>query len=118
MDRDYWRYAFVHEGTVYERTIRPLAHESSAEFDGRAWCEVEASLGRRAGDPPVEAGTRIALMRSPLARYYTLDAWMQNPPLAVRTVSIYESTGEPYANRWRFVAESTDWRRALARREA
>jgi hypothetical protein len=87
------------------KLFQQRVHESSAEFNGRAWCEVEAVLGRGPGDPPVPAGTRIVLDRSSTARWAELPSW---------EAEVYESTGEPYENRWRFltrVGHEPDWKR-------
>jgi len=71
------------------KRFRQRAHESRAEFSGRAWCEIEAVLGRGAGDPPVPAGTQITLDHRAYAKAPSCEA------------EVFESTGEPYANRWR-----------------
>lgn len=91
MMRDVWLVQFP--GGKSKR-FKQLAHESRDEFRGRAWCEIEAVLGRRAGDPAVAAGTQVIVDDGYNAPY-------GSKPSAGS--SIYVSTGEPYANRWSFV---------------
>lgn len=91
MTRDVWLVKFP-DGKV--KRFRQKAHESRDEFSGRAWCEIEAVLGRRAGDPAVPKGTEVVV-----------DSGYSAPYVSEPSVwsSVYASTGEPYANRWSFV---------------
>lgn len=80
------------------RRFKQKAHESRDEFSGRAWCEIEAVLGRKAGDPAVPKGTEIVLDNGYNAPYGS------RPSAGSR---VYASTGEPYANRWLFLRMTT-----------